>query len=1079
METITEEAQFRFAIDRGGTFTDIYCEVFDPASNSRKIVVEKLLSVDPNNYKDAPTEGKVCRHNFILGIRRILENNLDRKFPRDLKIDSSNIVSIRMGTTVATNALLERKGERTALFITKGFKDLLHIGNQSRPNIFDLVLSKPHKLYEEVIEVDERIVPAKDEIQGDDVKLGKDGKHYKILKEINTEYVLSQLQAVKDKGFDSISIVFMHSYAYPDHEDKVGMLAEQVGFSQISRSSDVMPRQKIVKRGDTCTVDAYLNPHIKRYLKGFVEGFDDKLSEKVSLFFMQSDGGLSPIDTFRGSKAILSGPAGGVVGYSQTTRNILGKDNKMPIIGFDMGGTSTDVSRFDKDFELIFETSIAGVSIQAPQLDINTVAAGGGSRLFFKKGLFVVGPESAGADPGPVWYRKNGYLAITDANLILGRLLPEYFPKIFGKTEDQPLDTERTIKAFDEITSNLNFYFLLSNLITQYKKIFCVLIIICWLICNLEKINDFNKKKGSEELSNYEVAYGFIKVANETMSRPIRSITQARGYNPKNHVLSIFGGAGGQHACAIAKNLGIRRVVIHKYWGILSAYGMGLANVTEDKEEPFFAECTSDAIQQIFETRIPPLQKKNDDSLKLLGFEDSNIEHRYFLNLRYEGTDTSIMVQSHEESNDFVHSFKEMHKREFGFNLESRIFIDNIRVQSIGKAQIKEASKIKSDSEMQAMYDNRLVWQSKTYFECDGKVQAFETPVYDLETIGFGFTVDGPAIILNKTGTIIIEPEWNATITDDGSVVIDIIGIAERKIEELKSIEEVPLDPIELSIFGHRFMSIAEQMGTTLSKTAVSTNIKERLDFSWAIFGPEGNLIANAPHLPVHLGSMQEAVRYQVNHMGDSWKEGEVILANHPQSGGTHLPDMTIITPVFKDGKAVFYVASRGHHADIGGITAGSMPPFSKTLLEEGASFKSFKIVKDGKFQDEVADVLTSTESYTHPDAKGTRNLKDNISDFKAQIAANNRGIELVKELFEEYSLIYVQAYMKFIQDNAEHSVREMLKDLSIKNNMDIIDSVEAVDFMDDGTPIKLKLTIDRNDGSAIFDFEVSWCLKR
>lgn len=409
-------------------------------------------------------------------------------------------------------------------------------------------------------------------------------------------------------------------------------------------------------------------------------------------------------------------------------------------------------------------------------------------------------------------------------------------------------------------------------------------------------------------------------------------------------------------------------------------------------------------------------------------------------------------------------------------NFNFRIFIDNIRVQSIGRPIIKEMVKIPDDSEMKEKYGDRVLEKTQVYFEEDHKVQAFDTPVYDLEQLGNGFSVEGPAIILNQTSTIIIEPHCTGKVAEEGSVLIEVETNLDKKVEDYKSVEEVPLDPIELSIFGHRFMSIAEQMGTTLQKTSVSTNIKERLDFSCAIFGPEGNLIANAPHLPVHLGSMQEAVRYQVGHLGENWKEGEVILANHPSSGGTHLPDMTVITPVFNNGKAEFYVASRGHHADIGGISAGSMPAFSKNLLEEGASFKSFKLVKDGKFQEEeVTKVLTSTDTYDHPDAKGTRNLRDNISDYKAQVAANNKGIDIVKELFDEYSLVYVQAYMKYIQDNAEQSVREMLKELSKKNKMKEVDSVTAVDYMDDGTPIQLKLTIDRNEGTAEFDFEVNY----
>eukprot|EP00742_Colponemidia_sp_Colp-10_P008402 GILJ01009100.1.p1 GENE.GILJ01009100.1~~GILJ01009100.1.p1 ORF type:complete len:1330 (+),score=217.58 GILJ01009100.1:312-3992(+) len=936
-----------------------------------------------------------------------------------------------MGTTVATNALLERKGDRTALITTKGFKDLLHIGNQSRAKIFDLQIQRPDNVYETVVEVDERIMildkpPSEKQLEhsGKYVQ-GITGDWIEILREPNRDELLRDLTRVYESGIRSIAVALMHSYTYREHELLVGSLASSVGFTHVSLSCELIPMVKIVPRGYTACSDAYLTPTIKRYIDNFKNGFDENLST-VPVLFMQSDGGLASVDSFTGSRAILSGPAGGVVGYAMTTFD---ETAKHPIIGFDMGGTSTDVSRFAGEFEHVFETQIAGVAIQAPQLDINTVAAGGGSRLFFRSGLFLVGPESAGADPGPVCYRKNGYLAVTDANLHLGRLLYDFFPKIFGPSADMPLDIHGSAKALEEITAQINSF------LSQQNK--------------------------GTEMSADQVAYGFVTVANEAMCRPIRALTQARGYDPKIHVLSCFGGAGGQHCCAIARSLGMKTVFVHRFCGVLSAYGLGLANVVEEVQEPCSLVYNEENLSHL-NARLDALSTRACSQLRSQGFAETHIKAQRYMNMRYEGTDSAVMIREPGPESDYEKEFKAFYWREYGFLLPNRkILIDDLRIRGIGNA-----TDVKSDVTLPVKPFPQPVTVSDTYFE--GGRQ--KTPVYILEDFGRDAKVNGPAIIINQTSTIVIEPLCEATITPQGDVRI-LIQESDQAESPDESVE-IELDTIKLSIFAHRFMSIAEQMGRTLQRTAVSTNIKERLDFSCALFGPDGSLVANAPHLPVHLGAMQEAVRYQIRTLGDSWKDGEVIVSNHPDAGGSHLPDITVITPVFEDGKAVFYVASRGHHADIGGISPGSMPPFSKSLLEEGASIRSFKLVKNGVFQEEgITELLNSPATFNVPNCVGTRCLRDNLSDLKAQVAANQKGITLVSELIRDYSLKVVQAYMRFIQETAEESVRDMLVSIAKKHKLPPVGTLRAVDYMDDGTPIALALTIDQTTRSAHFDF--------
>ncbi|XP_076333273.1 5-oxoprolinase [Tachypleus tridentatus] len=1019
-ETSTLSRGYQFAIDRGGTFTDIFARC-----PNGKIRLMKLLSEDPMNYSDAPTEG----------IRRIIEEETGISICPSDPIDTSKIEWIRMGTTVATNALLERKGERMALAITAGFKDLLFIGNQARPNIFDLQIKCPEMLYEDVIEVEERVLIHQQDCQLNkkcNICIGTTNEKLEMWTPVNLEKLRIDLENTLSKGISSLAIVLAHSYIFPDHEVQVGNVAKMLGFRHVSLSSEVMPMVRMVPRGFTACTDAYLTPCIKKYVNGFSSGFKNNLKD-VNCLFMQSDGGLTPMRKFCGSKAILSGPAGGVVGYALTTYK---RETNLPVIGFDMGGTSTDVSRYDGHFEHIFETSISGISIQAPQLDINTVAAGGGSMLFFRSGLFVVGPDSAGAHPGPVCYRKGGPLTVTDANLCLGRLLPDYFPKIFGEKEDQPLDHEKTTKSFQELTNEINTY-----LLSQSEH-----------ACK-------------EPMTREEVAMGFIRVANETMCRPIRALTQAKGYDTSQHVLASFGGAGGQHACAIARSLGISTVFIHRYAGILSAFGMALADVVHEIQEPC-AVVYSTAFLNTIDERITAIRTNCVDELKKLGFDESRIETEPFLHMRYEKTDYGLMcsASSYKASNgtscygDFLSSFYSRHQQEFGFNIDGRsIIIDDIRVRGTGKSGVGMPTVLKK-----ATTPPPVEFQTKCYFE--GGYQ--DTKVFLLCNLFDGHVITGPSIIIDDHCTILVEPDCEAAVTAQGDIKIKVCNNKTQKLG-------TELDPIQLSIFSHRFMSIAEQMGRVLQRTSISTNIKERLDFSCALFGPDGGLVSNAPHIPVHLGAMQEAVQFQMRNLGDSIQPGDVLLSNHPCAGGSHLPDLTVITPVFYKGfeKPIFFVASRGHHADIGGVTPGSMPPHSKTLNEEGATFISFKLVKNGIFQEEdLIEHLMAPAKY--PGCSGSRNLKDNISDLKAQVAANHKGITLVSSMIDTYGTEVIQAYMGYIQSNAELAVRDMLKQIgrNVSSENDYVE-LRSEDYMDDGTSIKLHLTIHTKKGTAVFDF--------
>ena len=791
-------------------------------------IIIKLLSEDPSNYDDAPLEG----------IRRLLSKFTGKEVARGEPLDTSKIESIRMGTTIATNALLERKGERIAMVVTKGFKDCLEIGNQSRPKIFDLAIRKPEVLYEKVIEIDERVTledyaenPKRHTTKADDstaeegLVRGLSSEAVRVLKKPSEETIKSQLQGLYEDGFRSIAVCLVHGYTFPDHEALVGKVAHEIGFEHISLSHELLPMIKLVPRATSACADAYLTPAIKKYIAGFQAGFEGVLGTQsvknesgakgARCEFMQSDGGLVDVDLFSGLRAILSGPAGGVVGYALTSYDA---NTKTPVIGFDMGGTSTDVSRYGSGrYEHVFETTTAGVTIQSPQLDINTVAAGGGSRLFFRNGLFVVGPESAGAHPGPACYRKGGPLTVTDANLYLGRLLPDFFPKIFGKAEDQGLDEQASEMLFKNLTEDIN------------KEI----------------AGNSEEKKMSPD----EVAYGFIKIANETMTRPIRSLTEAKGHDTSQHRLATFGGAGGQHAVAIAESLGIRQILVHRYSSVLSAYGMALADVVDESQVPESKTWSKDVEDELKKT-MNDLNEKSTLKLRDQGFPDTSIAFEEYLNMRYRGTESALMIvrPSEEEAKKnfdgddwaFGKAFIKQHEQEFGFTLPDRdIIVDDVRARGIGKTfeglektvdmQLKE---IKPKD----LGEGKRYGTSQVYFE-GGRQQ---TPIYKLEDLDVGDRVQGPAILADGTQTIVITPGATGLIIET-HVVINI-GKEEGQGQRVNATE---VDPIMLSIFAHRFMAIAEQMGRALQKTSVSTNVKERLDYSCALFDPTGGLVAN------------------------------------------------------------------------------------------------------------------------------------------------------------------------------------------------------------------------------------------
>lgn len=942
----------KFAIDRGGTFTDIYAE------HEGSIYVEKLLSEDPENYADAPREG----------IRRLLEKILGITSSKD-NVDSSAVEWIRMGTTVATNALLEHKGVKTALLITKGFKDLLRIGYQNRPELFALNIKQPEMLYSHVVEIDERVVITE--------------AGFKVEKALNHEEVREKLKIMHKNGFESIAVVLMHSYGFEEHEKMVKTIARELGFTQISLSHEVINSVKIVERGESSVVDAYLTPHIEHYIYNFKKGFSNALEEK-QVDFMQSFGGLCEDSDFQGINAVLSGPAGGVVGLKSLYRD-------KALIGFDMGGTSTDVSRYDGRFEISFEHQISGVSLKAPQMDIVTVAAGGGSRLFYENGMFIVGPQSSGAHPGPICYKKGGYLSITDANLILGRIQPDYFPHIFGPGANEPLGLKESRDAFEALAVTIN-------------------------------------SSRSQPLSIEAIAHAFIRVANDTMVKPIREVSSKRGFALNEHTLVPFGGAGAQHACAIAAMLGIEEIIVHRHAGVFCAYGLSQAERITRLQKSI---------------RLPLSDFKIHAQKKAFEALGAGADDRRYLLLRYERSEQLFSIDNLENP---AAAFKQIHMREFGFLNDDRIIVEEIQaeiVETIPSLERPGIQRSTAEPEPDAF--------QKVYFGQGW----MKTPIYLSENLFSEANIIGPAIIMDQTSTIVVDPGCTA--------VVDSVGDIRITVSMPDQIElSTSADAQWLSIFANLYASVASQMGHVLQRTAISTNIKERLDFSCAVFDAGGNLIANAPHVPVHLGSMSSTVKAMLSHFTGDIQAGDVFISNAPYEGGSHLPDITVITPYVVDKKVRYITASRGHHADIGSLTPGSMPPNSKSLSEEGTVITMRKAVTEGHFEEE--------QLYTLFTEGGARKPSENIADIKAQIAANHKGVLLLQDADSHYSPAVVTAYMSHLQQVSADAIKEKLKVLT----NGVSRQLHAKDHMDDDSVIDLKLSIDHNSGKAIFDFTKS-----
>ena len=941
---------WQFWIDRGGTFTDVVARRPDGG-----IVTHKLLSENPERYRDAALAG--IRH--LLGVAD------------GSAIPGAEIDAVKMGTTVATNALLERKGDRTVLFITRGFKDALRIAYQNRPRLFDRHIVLPEMLYSKVVEVEERV-----------------GARGEMVLPLNAEKARADLKAAFAEGYRSIAIVFMHGYRFTGHESRVAELANEAGFTQISVSHRVSPLMKLVGRGDTTVVDAYLSPILSRYVSQVASELDG-----VRLFFMQSNGGLTDARRFQGKDAILSGPAGGIVGAARTSE-MAGFER---IIGFDMGGTSTDVSHYAGVFEREFETLVAGVRMRAPMMSIHTVAAGGGSILHFDGARYRVGPDSAGANPGPASYRRGGPLAVTDANVMLGKIQPDYFPRVFGPNGDQPLDADVVHRKFRELAGEI-------------------------------------KDGRSEE----QIAEGFVQIAVGNMANAIKHISVQRGHDVTRYTLCCFGGAAGQHACLVADALGMTRVFIHPHAGVLSAYGMGLADQTAMRERA--VETKLDDARAL-EAVAAELAGAARAELVTQGVPNERIRIEKRAHLKYDGTDTALAVRLADRV-QMLAEFEAAYRKQFSFLMPGRALVaEAISVEAIAPGDAPKEQPAQRRKPAPPVQKVRMFTGGKW---C-------EAPLYRREELGVGQHIEGPAIIAEANATTVVEPEWRAAVTG-----LDHLVLERTKPRVSAAAIGTKVDPVRLEIFNNLFMSIAEQMGLRLQNTAYSVNIKERLDFSCAIFDGAGNLIANAPHMPVHLGSMSESIKTVIRENAGRIKPGNVYVLNAPYNGGTHLPDVTVITPVFRGKEILFYVGSRGHHADIGGITPGSMPAYSKVVEEEGVLIDNFLMVEEGRFREK--ETIALLKSGRHP----VRNVEQNVADLRAQIAANEKGVQELNRMVEEFGLDVVQAYMGHVQDNAEESVRRVIGVL--KDG--------AFDLpMDNGAHLKVKVTIGADRRSANIDF--------
>ncbi|CAG0995815.1 MAG: 5-oxoprolinase [Rhizobiaceae bacterium] len=973
-----------FWIDRGGTFTDVIGR-----DVSGRLHPRKLLSENPGAYRDAAVQG----------IRELLGLMPGEPIP------AGAIGDVKMGTTVATNALLERKGDRVLLLVTKGFRDALRIAYQARPDIFAKEIVLPEQLYERVVEIGGRV--------------RADGT---VEAPLDAAAVEATARAAKVDGIDAVAIVFMHSWKFPGHERRAAEIVRAMGFGQVSVSHEVSPLVKFVGRGDTTVVDAYLSPILGRYVRRLAEELGaasisplegemagrpegGRNNPSPRLMFMMSSGGLTDATLFQGKDALLSGPAGGVVGMVETAK-LAGFDK---VIGFDMGGTSTDVAHYDGDYERAFDTEVAGVRVRAPMMRIHTVAAGGGSILHYEAGRFRVGPDSAGADPGPACYRRGGPLAVTDANVMLGKLQPDLFPAIFGPSQDQPLDVEAVREKFASLAAEIG-----------------------------------------DGRSPEAVAEGFVTIAVENMANAIKKISVQRGYDVTEYLLNCFGGAGGQHACLVADALGMGAILVHPFSGLLSAYGIGLASVFASRQQALLAPL-AEAARPAIDSMIATLHEAVFAELAAQGVAAENVSWRPILHIRYDGTDTALPITLGDGGLGAArHDFEAAHRAQFGFVYEAKPMI----VEAVGVEGNDAAAARHEETESEVELRDASPSVTRKIF-CDGAWR--EAGIYLRSDLCSGDRVVGPALVVEPHQTIVVEPGWRAEITTRDHVLLRRVE-AKRRQAALGT----QADPVMLEVFNNLFMSIAEQMGVTLQNTAYSVNIKERLDFSCAVFDRTGALVANAPHMPVHLGSMDRSVETIIRLNAGDVRPGDVFALNAPYNGGTHLPDITVVTPVFSlplEGKEkiLFWVASRGHHADIGGIAPGSMTPLATTVDEEGVLFDNFRLVEKGRFRE--AELLALLTDHPWP----ARNPQQNIADLKAQIAANEKGVAELGKMVAHFGLDVVEAYMGHVQDNAAESVRRVLDRLP--------DTAEYEYATDTGQVIQVKIAVDRAARTATVDF--------
>ncbi|MBB3213258.1 5-oxoprolinase (ATP-hydrolyzing) [Herbaspirillum sp. Sphag1AN] len=969
-----DRSRWQFWIDRGGTFTDLVGRAPDGQFHTLK-----MLSENPEQYKDAAVEG----------IRRLLGLQAGEE------ITPALVECVKMGTTVATNALLERKGDRTLLVTTHGFRDALRIATQARPHLFDRHIVLPELLYEQVIEAQERTGAQGDEVQALDIAA-----------------LRPQLQDAFDKGLRACAIVFLHGYRFPAHELQAESIAKEIGFTQISVSHKVSPLIKFVPRGDTTVVDAYLSPILRRYV--------DQVSRQmpgVRLFFMQSSGGLTQAQRFQGKDAILSGPAGGIVGMVRTA--VAAGHTK--VIGFDMGGTSTDVSHFAGEFERTFDTEVAGVRMRAPMMSIHTVAAGGGSIIQFDGARLRVGPESAGANPGPASYRRGGPLATTDANVMLGRIQPDWFPRVFGPQADQALDRNAVVQRFHDIAQAMS-------------------------------------AAGGHAVTAEEAAAGALQIAVNSMANAVKRISVARGYDVTDYTLQCFGGAGGQHACLVADALGMTRVLAHPFAGVLSAYGMGLADQIALREASVERLMDADGLAAA-SNQARQLQREAEQELQQQGVAATDLQSYFQLQVRYQGTDTALPcpfdpVAPVAQTMEAVRRhFESAYRQRFAFLMPDRpLVLEAINVESVLPGEgVPETTHNHSET---PRHQAPARSQVQMYCQLDGQPAAWHSVgLYIREELSAGATIDGPAVIAERNATTVVEPGWQAVMS--ASACLEMNRIEARVNAHAIGTR---VDPVMLEVFNNLFMNIAEQMGLRLQNTAYSVNIKERLDFSCALFDAAGNLIANAPHIPVHLGSMSESIKTVMQRNPDM-QPGNVYVLNDPYHGGTHLPDITVVTPVYlddRDARPGFYVASRGHHADIGGITPGSVPPFSTRIDEEGVLIDNFLLVERGHLREKEMVALLQSGPYP------SRNPSQNLADLRAQIAANEKGGQELKAMVTRYGRETVSAYMQHVQDNAEESVRRVIT--ALKDG-------EFTLPLDNGAQIKVAVRLNIAERTAVLDF--------